>query len=61
MESPQEQLKKPAKGQFVCFYCKKHFLMRLGDWYPWNTMEVHLCVPCEKTTRTMPERNKSHR
>ena len=45
-----------AKGQFRCFRCRGVFLMREGDWFAWNSMEVHLCKGCDVKTRGVPER-----
>ena len=45
-----------GKGQFRCFRCRKVYAMRDGDWFHWQSMEVHLCVPCDKDTRNAPER-----
>jgi hypothetical protein len=50
---------KPGKGQFKCFQCRRIFSMKDGDWYFWNTMEVHLCISCERTTRDHTERKKN--
>ena len=47
---------KPGKNQFKCFHCRRIFSSKDGNWYTWNTMEVHLCNACEKATREKPER-----
>lgn len=49
--------KKAPKGQFKCFCCRKLFPMREGNWFQWKTMEVHLCLGCDRTTRNTPERD----
>jgi hypothetical protein len=49
--------KTPGRGQFKCFQCRKIFQMKDGDWHLWKSMEVHLCLQCEKLTRDKPERN----
>ena len=48
--------KKLPRGQFKCFQCQKLYLMREGNWYRWDKMEVHLCTTCERTTRETPAR-----
>jgi hypothetical protein len=52
---------KPARNQFKCFHCRLIFASKDGDWHAWNTMEVHLCQPCEKETRARPERKTKSR
>ena len=50
---------KLAKNQFKCFHCRRVFLQRAGDWFHWESMQVHLCYPCNKETVTRPERAAS--
>jgi hypothetical protein len=57
LDQPKPPLAPLAKGQFRCFRCRNIFLMKDGDWFHWNAMEVHLCTPCDKQTRSVPERN----
>lgn len=54
MQMTQSKL---AKNQFKCFQCRKVFASKNGDWFNWNTMQVHLCEPCQKVTKDKPERN----
>ncbi len=51
---------KPGRNQFKCYHCGLIFQSKDGNWYNWNTMEVHLCFSCEKITKNMPERCLSH-
>ncbi len=50
---------KPGRNQFKCFHCRLVFSAKEGDWYTWNTIEVHLCNNCEKLTKAKPERRSS--
>lgn len=47
---------KLAKNQFKCFHCRLVFAQRDGDWFNWETMQVHLCKACDKLTEKRPER-----
>lgn len=49
-------VRKLPKNHFRCFHCRLVFAQRDGDWFNWQTMQVHLCKPCEKETKTRPER-----
>jgi hypothetical protein len=53
---PQRSLAPIGKGQFRCFRCRSVFAVKDGDWHHWNSMEVHLCLACEKETRNSGER-----
>jgi hypothetical protein len=48
---------KPGKNQFKCFHCRLVFAQRDGDWFNWNSMQVHLCKACERLTQKRPERS----
>lgn len=48
---------KAAKNQFRCFHCQLVFAQRDGDWFNWESMQVHLCQPCNKLTEQRPERS----
>ena len=52
---------KAGRGQFRCYQCRQIFQMKEGDWHPWNTMEVHLCQACDRSTQERPERKKASR
>ncbi len=47
---------KLARNQFKCFHCRLVFIQRDGDWFNWDSMQVHLCQTCEKLTEKRPER-----
>jgi hypothetical protein len=49
---------KLSKNQFKCYYCRHIFAMKEGDWFQWETMQVHLCRACEKVTEDKPERSR---
>ncbi len=48
--------RKLARNQFKCFQCRLVFAQRDGDWFNWDSMQVHLCKSCEKQTEKRPER-----
>lgn len=48
---------KLPKNQFRCFHCRLVFAQRDGDWFNWDSMQVHLCKPCDKKTENRPERS----
>jgi hypothetical protein len=52
---------KAGKGQFKCYKCRKIYQARDGDWYNWESMEVHLCHKCEKETKGKDERSNTVR
>ena len=56
MSTPDNVAPKLPKGHFKCFHCRKLFQMKDGDWHVWESMQVHLCKGCEKTTKARPER-----
>lgn len=47
---------KLARNQFKCFHCRLVFAQRDGDWFNWESMQVHLCKSCERLTEKRPER-----
>ncbi len=47
---------KLPKNRFKCFQCRLIFSQRDGDWFIWDSMQVHLCQPCNKLTEKKPER-----
>jgi hypothetical protein len=49
---------KLAKNQFKCFHCRLVFAQRDGDWFIWDSMQVHLCKSCERLTEKRPERSQ---
>jgi len=59
MNAPVE--KKLARGEFKCFHCRKVFPGKDGDWFDWDSMQVHLCKSCEKATAKAPQRAKTRR
>lgn len=50
---------KLAKNQFKCFHCRLVFAQRDGDWFNWDSMQVHLCKRCDQLTEHKPERSES--
>jgi len=48
---------KIAKNHFKCFHCRRVVAQRDGDWFNWDSMQVHLCRPCEKVTKGKTERS----
>lgn len=50
---------KLPRNQFRCFHCRLIFAQRDGDWFNWNSMQVHLCKGCNKLTEQRPERAES--
>lgn len=46
-----------AKHHFKCFLCKNVTPNQKGDWIDWNGMQVHLCLPCDKSSVNHNERN----
>jgi hypothetical protein len=50
--------RKPGKNEFKCFECRSIYSSKDGDWFAWNSMEVHLCRGCDKDTQNRPERSK---
>ncbi len=40
--------KKLAKNKFKCFQCRLIFAQKDGDWFIWDSMQVHLCRDCDK-------------
>ena len=44
------------KNQFKCFHCRGVFQKKEGEWFNWSGMQVHLCQPCDRTTKASPER-----
>ncbi len=46
------------KNQFKCFQCRLIFAQRDGDWFTWDTMQVHLCRGCNKKTEKRSERGE---
>jgi hypothetical protein len=51
---------KAGRNKFKCFHCREVFANKDGDWFTWESMQVHLCKPCDKVTAKKPERgNKS--
>jgi hypothetical protein len=49
---------KLARNQFRCFQCRLAFAQRDGDWFNWESMQVHLCKSCDKLTKERPERSQ---
>lgn len=47
---------KLPKNHFKCFQCRLLFNQRDGDWFVWESMQVHLCRACNKLTEKRPER-----
>jgi hypothetical protein len=47
---------KLSRNQFKCFQCRLVFLQRDGEWFNWESMQVHLCKDCDKLTEERPER-----
>lgn len=45
-----------SKSQFRCFHCRLVVSRREGNWFDWDTMQVHLCPACDKATRGFSER-----
>jgi hypothetical protein len=54
----QTTYSKPGKNQFKCFHCRAVFSSKLGDWFNWDSMQVHLCRGCDKLTAEDPQRNR---
>jgi hypothetical protein len=54
------QPSKMRNGEFKCFRCRHTTPNKDGDWYPWKTMEVHLCRGCAKETEGASERKRSN-
>ena len=50
---------KMGKGQFKCFHCRNIYPQKDGSWHHWNSMEVHLCKTCDRTTKERAERRAS--
>jgi hypothetical protein len=48
---------KPGRNQFKCFQCRVIFSNKDGDWFHWDSMQVHLCRKCDKETEKKPERS----
>lgn len=50
------------RGYFRCFHCQSVFKQKDGNWHSWKnalqSLEVHLCKPCNLITRDRPERRK---
>jgi hypothetical protein len=55
-QTKQTEERKPGRNEFKCFNCRTIFSNKDGDWYAWNSMEVHLCNPCDKLTKNKAER-----
>lgn len=49
---------KASKNQFKCFHCRLIFSKKDGDWFDWDSMQVHLCRTCEKLTERHPKRSQ---
>lgn len=47
---------KLARNQFRCFHCRQVFAQRDGDWFDWESIQVHLCKSCDTLTKKRPER-----
>jgi hypothetical protein len=47
------------KNHFKCFSCRQLFNQRAGDWFHWDTIQVHLCYGCNQKTKLAPERSAS--
>lgn len=47
---------KLPRNTFKCFQCRALFNQREGTWIDWDTMQVHLCDPCERTTKDHEDR-----
>jgi hypothetical protein len=50
------EMVKRSRNQFRCFQCRLVFQQRDGDWFNWDSMQVHLCRTCDKATEKRPER-----
>ena len=50
---------KLPRNHFKCFQCRLVFAQRDGDWFVWDSMQVHLCRKCNKLTEKRSERADS--
>lgn len=49
---------KLAKNRFRCYQCRQVFAQRDGDWFNWETLQVHLCKSCDRLTKNRSERTE---
>jgi len=48
---------KAGKNQFKCFHCRNICADKEGDWFDWDSMQVHMCKKCDLETRKSKERS----
>jgi len=56
---PKMETAKIPRNHFRCYNCRNVFAQRDGEWFHWDSMQVHLCNSCNKKTESRPERARS--